>query len=145
MVERGLDLRTDNSNDKLELVEAATQHVKRRLLSGLADGTLGDLAFIGNASALYDWVSSLMVDLDAFLFVENLDSTVGSWLVSVRDQLDSELARQGLDFELRIVEGPYKPAIKNSDSPHHRGAPRRIYRRHLSRRGAAKTVVLAKI
>ena len=117
MVERGLDLRTDNSNDKLELVEAATQHVKRRLLSGLADGTLGDLAFIGNASALYDWVSSLMVDLDAFLFVENLDSTVGSWLVSVRDQLDSELARQGLDFELRIVEGPYKPAIKNLTRP----------------------------
>jgi hypothetical protein len=102
---------------QLALVEPATLTVRSRLLAGVAGGAIEDLAFIGNASAVYPWISSLMVDLDVFLFAGRLDVALGHWLLGVRDGLTAELAGRGADFELRIVEGPYKPAIRQLARP----------------------------
>jgi hypothetical protein len=77
----------------------------------LSGGKVQDLAFIGNASSIYAWHPSLMVDVDIFLFVEALDRQTGFWLLQVRDELARELEREHADFELRIIEGPYKPCI----------------------------------
>jgi len=58
-----------------------------------------------------------MVDLDAFLFTQSLDRNVGDWLTEVRKLLTDVLARNGVLFELRIVDGPYKPPIARLTQP----------------------------
>ena len=129
----------------LALVEPATLHVKSKLIAGFNDGVIEDLAFIGNASAVYPWIASLMVDLDVFLFTGRLDPALGHWLIGVREELTTELAARGADFELRIVEGPYKPAIRQLARPGDRRPPRRVHRSDVSRRGSTETMGLAQV
>jgi hypothetical protein len=70
-----------------------------------------DVAFVGNSSGHYPSAFGLMVDFDAFVFVERMDRTAGDPLAALRDCLADECDAHGIDFELRIIEGPYKPPI----------------------------------
>jgi len=85
-------------------IEKFASRLKCAFANGLSEGKVQDLAFIGNASSIYAWHPSLMVDVDMFLFVEALDRQTGFWLLQVRDEISWELEREQADFELRIIE-----------------------------------------
>jgi hypothetical protein len=70
-----------------------------------------DVAFIGNTSGHYTSTPGLMVDFDAFVFVNQMDAAVGQPLADLRERSTRECDALGIDFDLRIIEGPYKPAI----------------------------------
>ncbi len=76
-----------------------------------------DVAFIGNTSGYYPSSFGLMVDFDAFVFVDRMDRAAGKPLADLRDRFTEECDARGIDFELRIVEGPYKPAIARLRRP----------------------------
>ena len=52
-----------------------------------------------------------MVDFDAFVFVKEMDAAAGQPLADLRERWTAECDALGIDFDLRIIEGPYKPAI----------------------------------
>jgi hypothetical protein len=58
-----------------------------------------------------------MVDVDVFLFADELDEQLGGWLLDRAALWRAQLARQRIDFELRVIEGPYKPAIVFLERP----------------------------
>jgi hypothetical protein len=70
-----------------------------------------DVAFIGNTSGHYASTPGLMVDFDAFIFVKQMDAAAGQPLADLRERWTTECDALGIDFDLRIIEGPYKPAI----------------------------------
>lgn len=70
-----------------------------------------DVAFIGNTSGHYGDDLGLMVDFDAFVFTDRLDSALGVPLQELRDSFSARCDAAGVDFELRIVEGAYKPPV----------------------------------
>ena len=70
-----------------------------------------DVGFIGNTSGHYPSSLGRIVDFDAFVFVERMDQVAGRPLADLRDWLTDEYDARGIDFELRIIDGPYKPAI----------------------------------
>jgi len=76
-----------------------------------------DVAYIGNTSGHYSSTFGLMVDFDAFVFVERLDAAAGKPLADLRDRFTDECGARHIDFELRIIEGPYKPAIPRLRRP----------------------------
>jgi hypothetical protein len=76
-----------------------------------------DLAFIGNTSEHYPSTFGLMVDFDAFLFVERMDASVGTPLAALHDRFWQRCDAEKIDFQLRIVEGPYKPPIARLARP----------------------------
>jgi hypothetical protein len=80
-------------------------------MSILESGLIQDLAFIGNFSNIYTWSPALMVDMDIFLFVDTMSLTVGHGLLALKNELSSKLTDMEIDFDLRVVEGPYKPPI----------------------------------
>ncbi|WP_020181117.1 hypothetical protein [Methylopila sp. M107] len=92
-----------------EAVTRAVGVARAQLIALLDEGAVEDLALIGNSSAVYEWVPSRMVDLDCFLFARRLDRNLGARLARLRDNVGAALEALGVDFELRIVEGPYKP------------------------------------
>ena len=98
-------------------IEEAVDLVKAEFVSDVKAGKADDLAFIGNASGIYPWEPCLMVDLDVCLFLGQMDETAGSWLAALRDRLGSIVSRRGIDFELRIINGPYKPPISALQRP----------------------------
>lgn len=79
--------------------------------------TCMDVAFIGNTSGHYESGPGLMADFDAFLFVERMEEAAGRPLAELRDRWTVECGARGIDFELRIVEGPYKPPIPSLRRP----------------------------
>lgn len=76
-----------------------------------------DVAFIGNTSEHYRSGFGHLVDFDAFVFVERMDQSAGQPLADLRDRLIDQCAERGVDFELRIIDGPYKPAIARLRRP----------------------------
>ena len=95
-------------NNCYDFVRAAAERVKSAFVRGVVSGDIGDVAFIGNASDLYVWVPSRIVDLDVTVFAPRLNRELGLWLLSIRERLHEEVAVDGIDFELRIIRGPYK-------------------------------------
>lgn len=91
--------------------------IKSDLCEGVRDGHCLDAVFIGNASSVYHWTPCFMVDMDVFLFVRVLDPHFGRWLLQRSGVWRAALQRLFVDFELRIIEGPYKPAIAKLKRP----------------------------
>lgn len=91
--------------------------VKTSLLGCLSHPAVIDFAFIGNSSSVYEWVPCALVDLDCFIFARALSPTLGLWLADLRDELTVMLDERGISFELRIIEGPYKPSLARLSRP----------------------------
>lgn len=91
--------------------------IKSDLADGVRQGACADLVFIGNSSEVYSWTPCFMVDIDVFLFADILTERLGDWLLDRAAWWRSHLDRQCIDFELRIIEGPYKPAIALLERP----------------------------
>ena len=102
------------SPDALRPIIAA---IKSDLVDGVRQGAYADLAFIGNSSDVYPWTPCFMVDIDVFLFANILDQRLGGWLLDRAARWRSQLAQQCIDFEARVIEGPYKPAIARLRRP----------------------------
>ncbi|MDI3561353.1 hypothetical protein [Bradyrhizobium sp. Arg816] len=52
-----------------------------------------------------------MVDFDAFVFVAEMNRAAGQPLAELRERWTDICNARAVDFELRIVEGPYKPPV----------------------------------
>lgn len=91
------------------LVRKARQVAHDRLWS-LARPEIVDVAAIGNASGVYEWQPCALIDLDFCVFVRATDEAAGRELLAAREHLAGALAELDIDFELRIIRGPYKPA-----------------------------------
>ena len=76
-----------------------------------------DVGYIGNTSGHYASSFGRIVDFDVFVFVERMDQVAGTPLAGLREQFTDECDARGIDFELRIIEGPYKPAIARLRRP----------------------------
>lgn len=100
-----------------EKIRLAVRSVKQRLLDILDQPFADDLAFIGNSSAVYDWKPSLMVDLDCFIFANELGLNLGNYLEMLKYELTQDLGLKGMTFDMRIIEGPFKPPIKELIEP----------------------------
>jgi hypothetical protein len=87
------------------------------ILALLGRGGIMDVAFIGSASGLYGWVPSRIVDFDAFIFAGRLDRTVGCEIQSLERDVRQGCDARGVDFELRIIQGAYKPQRTDADRP----------------------------
>ena len=98
-------------------VVAAVGILRRATLALLRAGKLSDVAFIGSASSVYEWIPSRIVDFDVFMFVERLSPEVGKQVQCMAEEVKRELDKVNVDFELRIIEGPYKPQRSNWERP----------------------------
>ncbi len=94
------------------LLESLIAAIKSDLADGVRGSMCTDIAFIGNMSEVYAWSPCFMVDFDAFIFSNALDERLGKWLIDLGARWRAKLANRGIDFELRVIEGPYKPGIK---------------------------------
>ena len=112
------ELRGDDGKPYSEerLIEAV-EFVKAGILESLEQSFVLDLAFIGNASSVYPWEPAMIIDLDVCLFVTALDQAAGGWLLDFNRRMRSTLDERGMDFELRIIRGPYKPVRDRIDRP----------------------------
>jgi hypothetical protein len=106
-----------DSDRSAENINSAVDLTKQSLLALLAAGDIEDLAFIGNASPVYAWTPCQMVDLDCFLFAEALSPALGAKLAALNQDNARQLDDRGVSFELRIIEGPYKPPLPALDRP----------------------------
>jgi len=97
----------------IEAVEAA----KATVLDALCSDCVEDLAFIGNASTVYPWEPAMIIDLDVCMFVTHMDETTGRWLQAFANSLEALMENRGIDFELRIIRGPYKPVREDVIRP----------------------------
>lgn len=93
------------------------RRVKEAFLEGLTAGPLQDLAFVGNSGDVYQWEPSLIIDLDVCLFVHAIERPVGTWLQELRLRLFDEMARAGIDFDLKVIKGSYKQTSVNLSRP----------------------------
>ena len=100
-----------------EALRPVIASIKSDLVDGVRQGACTDLAFIGNSSDVYPWTPCFMVDIDVFLFAEILDQRLGGWLLDRAAWWRVQLGRQCIDFEARIIEGPYKPSIARLRRP----------------------------
>lgn len=94
------------------------QMAKDAFLGGLKEGRLLDIAFIGNASTIYVWEPGRIIDVDICIFVQEKNLAVGSWLYDLRQRLTSEFATRDIQFDLRLVKGAYKDAVRIVQQPH---------------------------
>jgi hypothetical protein len=101
----------------LQGVTPAASLVRDAAHSLVAQSGVLDLAFIGSASELYEWKPSRIVDFDFFIFANELGRALGDALERMRQGMASRLDAMGVDFELRIIRGPYKPERTSSDRP----------------------------
>jgi hypothetical protein len=92
-----------------ESVIVAVKLLREAILSLLRRGEILDVAFIGSASTVYEWIPSRIVDFDAFIFVDRLDRDAGNEIQRVQEDVRRRLDVLDVDFELRIIEGAYKP------------------------------------
>jgi hypothetical protein len=98
-------------------VRAAATAARAAVLALPSEGGITDVALIGNASEVYEWVPSRIVDLDCFVFVREMNAEAGIVLQNLRSELGRGLKSLGVDFELRIIRGMYKPDRGASDPP----------------------------
>ena len=91
--------------------------LKDRFQALLTNEAVLDLAYIGNTSGRYRSNLGSIVDFDVFLFARAIDSTAGKLLGLLREQFCEWANREGADFDLRIIEGPFKPAIVSLKRP----------------------------
>jgi len=103
--------------DPLEPVVTAVGHLREAMLSLPGRGGITDVALIGSAGDIYAWIPSRIVDFDAFVFVEKLDSTAGYALQVFEREMRERHHALGVDFELRIIQGAYKPQRRPEDHP----------------------------
>jgi hypothetical protein len=96
-------------NETKASVTAAVETLREAILSLPGRGGIIDVAFIGSASSVYEWIPSRIVDFDAFIFVEKLDRAAGDEIQRLEDDVRRRLDALNVDFELRIIEGSYKP------------------------------------
>jgi hypothetical protein len=101
----------------VNLLKREIRHVKDVFTRAAYDGRVTDVSFIGNASEIYPWEPTPIVDLDICLFVSQRDRGLGLWLSEVRRLLAESVNDKGLDFDLRIIRGPYKQALVQVDRP----------------------------
>lgn len=103
-------------------VDAALVHQAHRLahdrLWRLTGREIVDVAAIGNASGVYEWQPCALIDLDFCVFVRAMDEAAGRELLAAREHLAGALADLDIDFELRIIRGPYKPAAPTLARPY---------------------------
>jgi hypothetical protein len=92
----------------ISLLKEEIQHIKDLFVSAALDGHIQDVTFIGNASEVYEWEPTPIVDLDVCLFVLQRDRVVGDWLISLQRLLTERMKTRGIDFDLRLVRGHYK-------------------------------------
>jgi hypothetical protein len=78
--------------------------------AGIGQAGIVDVGFIGNTGGFYMWEPALIVDIDVCLFVRQKDATLGRWLFARREEMRAAVDRLGMDFDLRVLRGPYKPA-----------------------------------
>jgi hypothetical protein len=100
-----------------ESVIVAVKLLREAILSLLGRDGILDIAFIGSASSVYEWVPSRIVDFDAFIFVGRLDRDVGNEIQRVQEDVGRRLNALDVDFELRIIEGAYKPQRSALERP----------------------------
>ncbi len=118
MVKGDLDGAADSGDPAVPgKLDPLRRRVMEALRDGLARNVFEDLAFIGNSSSIYSWTEANIVDIDAFIFVDELTLQLGEHLLKVRQSLDAALRPANVEFELRIIEGPYKPAVRTLTRP----------------------------
>lgn len=93
---------------KSELVWAI-QFTQQKFLSGLEKAFIHDIAFIGNTCDVYHWQPGLIIDIDIWLLVKQRDKRVGMWLLNTGRVIERSLKEKNMNFELKIIRGPYKP------------------------------------
>jgi hypothetical protein len=98
-------------------LKTAIQRVKDRFRFGVNEGSVSDIAFIGNASSQYEWEPCQLIDCDIAVFAPEIDFKLGTWLLQVRRELSINVAELGVDFELRVIRGPYKPPLLDVEKP----------------------------
>lgn len=104
-------------SDTEHRVRTAADAVRVGLLGLLDHDGVTDLAFIGTASDRYEWRPSRIVDFDAFVFCERRGPAVGGLLDELRRRLAAALDDLGVDLELRVLRGAYKPDRHDDDRP----------------------------
>ncbi len=98
-------------------VRTAVATTRSALLELTRCAPIIDVALIGSAGGTYRWTPSRIVDFDCFVFVEALDNKAGTALQNLNDDLVNKLGKTGVDFELRIIRGSYKPNRTMADPP----------------------------
>jgi hypothetical protein len=93
-----------------ENLRQAIDRTQEAFRAGIGQAGITDVGFIGNTSGVYAWEPALILDIDMCLFVTKKDAVLGHWLLAQRDHLRAALDRLGIDFELKVLRGPYKPA-----------------------------------
>jgi hypothetical protein len=83
--------------------------VRSAVLGCLTSDTIEDVVFIGNSSEAYEWVPSRIVDFDCFVFTRSMHSGVGRVLEAAGEWAQREVNALGVDLELRVIRGAYKP------------------------------------
>jgi hypothetical protein len=96
-------------NETTASVIAAVETLREAILALPGRGGILDVAFIGSAGTVYEWIPSRIVDFDAFVFVERIDRGAGDELQRLEQDVARRLDALEVDFELRIIEGSYKP------------------------------------
>src|SRR5262245_6403826 len=87
----------------------AIRIAQEKFRAGLGQAGILDVAFIGNTSDVYPWEPAFIVDIDLCLFVHEVDAFLGEWLLATGNEIGTDLDRLGIDFELKVLRGPYKP------------------------------------
>lgn len=100
-----------------ELLLSQVERIKKAFQAAIIDGSLEDVAFIGNASGLYPWEPGLITDLDVCVFVRERNESVGLWLSRLRKELKESLELEGTQFDIRIVRGAYKHPVSVPERP----------------------------
>ena len=93
------------------------QHIKDLFVQAALAKQILDVSFIGNASEIYEWEPTPIVDLDVCLFVLQRDSRVGRWLGGLQRSLAERMNTAGIDFDLRLIRGPYKQVPLHIERP----------------------------
>lgn len=83
--------------------------LRSALLRCLASPAVDDLVFIGNSGDSYEWVPSRIVDFDCFIFAPSFGPAAGEVLLTAAEWTKREVNTLGVDFELRLIRGAYKP------------------------------------
>lgn len=100
-----------------ENLRQAIRLTQAEIQAGIGHAGIIDAAFIGNTSGAYVWEPALIADIDLCLFVESKNSDLGHWLLALRDRLRVAMNSLGVDFDLKVIRGPYKPAALQLTRP----------------------------
>lgn len=99
-----------------KLIEQKIDHI-RSFFDQLQNDQLMDLAHIGNTSEYYNWEPAWVVDVDLWLLIKKMNESIGKYLQTKIDELQNDFKESEVEFELGLVDGPYKPAQKTYKKP----------------------------